>query len=138
MFPEKQIAAPQLLPPSAYAASGVDIASASPLLKMAMAAAGRGTLFQPSNTGTQDQEPPSIGAELRRLLDEARLRPEDIAEEIEIEARNVYRHLAGATVPSLVNVGKYEKALTMHLGRLVKLPTPVKRQNVSKTSAKRH
>ena len=72
--------------------------------------------------------PLSIGEEIRRLLEEARLRPEDIAEHIGIEARNVYRHLAGETVPTLVNVGKYESVLTAHLKRPIKLPTPVKRR----------
>ena len=80
---------------------------------------------------------PDIATELGRLLREARLRPEDIAEEIKIEPRNVYRHLAGETEPSIVNVGKYEKALSARLGRRVTLPTSVKRQRVIKTSLKR-
>lgn len=71
---------------------------------------------------------PSLGDELRRLLTEARIRPEDIAEEIGIEPRNVYRHLAGTTHPSLVNIGKYEKALSRHLRKPVHLPTSVKRR----------
>ena len=71
---------------------------------------------------------PGIGEELKQLLIDCRCRPEDIAEEIGIQPRNVYRHLAGETVPSLVNVGKYEKALSKRLGRSVKLPLPAKRQ----------
>jgi len=78
--------------------------------------------------------PRSLGDELKRLLVEARIRPEDIAEEIGIGPRNVYRHLAENTVPSISNLGRYEKVLSKHLGRPVKLPTSVKRQNVSKTS----
>lgn len=109
-----------------YAAAGVD--TDSPLVKDAIAARSKA---QPT------ANPLGIKDELRRLLDESRLRPEDIAEEIGIEPRNVYRHLSGDTVPSLVNVGKYEKALSEHLGRNVRLPTPEKRQNVSKTSATR-
>ena len=76
----------------------------------------------------QSPKPLGIGGVLRQLLDESRLRPEDIAEDIGIQARNVYRHLAGETVPSLVNVGKYERALSKRLGRPVKLPIPLKRQ----------
>ena len=132
---------------SAYAAAGIDISSGSALLMMAHTAA-QGAHLQPSNvpsvmapvltdTRTEVPGPSSIGVELRRLLVESRLRPEDIAEEIDIAVRNVYRHLAGETVPSLVNVGKYEKALSKRLGRSVNLPTPEKRQNASITSAKR-
>jgi hypothetical protein len=71
---------------------------------------------------------PSFREELKRLLNEARIRPEDIAEEIGIEPRNVYRHLAGETAPSLTNLKKYETALSKHL------KTPVKLPHVSKTS----
>ena len=80
---------------------------------------------------------PQFSEELRRLLTEARWRPEDVAEKIGIEPRNVYRHLAGKSIPSLVNIGRYEAALTKKLGRTVSLPTSVKRHNVSKTSSKR-
>jgi hypothetical protein len=109
--------------------------SASGLLIMAQtqSKSAGGQLITPP----QSPKPATIGEILRQLLDESRLRPEDIAEEINIEARNVYRHLAGETTPSLVNVGKYERALSKHLGRPVRLPTPEKRRNVSKTSAKR-
>ena len=79
----------------------------------------------------------SFAAELQRLLLEARIRPEDIAEDVGINERNVYRHLSGQTKPSLVNLGSYEKALSKRLGRPVKLPMPAKRQSASKTSAKR-
>jgi hypothetical protein len=76
----------------------------------------------------QGKQSPSLGALLKRTLTEARIRPEDIAEEIGIEPRNVYRHLSGETTPSIPNIGKYEKALSKHLGRQVRFPTPVKRQ----------
>ena len=72
--------------------------------------------------------PETLGEQLKHLLNEGRIRPEDIAEEIEIEPRNVYRHLAGETYPSLSNLGKYEKALSKHLSRPIKLPTSAKRQ----------
>jgi hypothetical protein len=83
---------------------------------------------------TPTAETPRLANDLKCLLDEARLRPEDIAEKIGIDPRNVYRHLSGETVPSLVNVDNYEKALSNRLGRKVKLPTPLKRKRVSKTS----
>ena len=94
----------------AYAAAGIDLDSAPPLLLMAAARA----------VHPQSQPPaPRFAEELKSLLNEARIRPEDIAEEISIEARNVYRHLSGETRPSLVNLGKYEKALSKRLGRPV-------------------
>jgi len=78
-----------------------------------------------------------FATELRRLLNEARLKPERIAEEIRIQPRNVYRHLSGENAPSLTHVGKYEEVLTRALGRKITLPTPDRRQNASKTSSKR-
>jgi hypothetical protein len=90
----------------------------------------------PSDQTAQLAKEPNIGVELKRLLEEARIRPEDIAEEIGIDARNVYRHIAGKNQPSLVNIGQYEKAFSKRLGRKIALPTPAKRQNVSKTSEK--
>jgi hypothetical protein len=80
---------------------------------------------------------PAFAEELDRLLIEARWKPEDISEKIGIDPRNVYRHLSSDTAPTLTNVASYEAALTNRLGRPVKLPTPVKRQRASKTSAKR-
>lgn len=62
---------------------------------------------------------PGFGVELKRLLEEARTRPEDIAEEVGIQPRNVYRHLAGETSPSIANVGRYERALSKRIGRKV-------------------
>ena len=121
-----------------YVASGVDLASASPLLKMAVTPQ-TGTHLQPPNVPsvwapvlrdarTEVPRPTSIKEQLKQLLIDCRWRPEDIAEEIGIQPRNVYRHLAGETFPTLVNVGKYEKAISKRLGRPVKLPTPSKRQ----------
>lgn len=83
-----------------------------------------------------ESKPETFGDQLKRLLNEARIRPEDIAEEIGIEARNVYRHLAGTTAPTLVNLGKYERALSKHLGRPVRFAS-AEPQNVRKTSSKR-
>src|SRR6185437_4284973 len=71
---------------------------------------------------------PTIAQELKRLLNEARTRPEDIAEDAGIDPRTVYRHLSGDSVPSLRNTGAYERAISKRLKRDVKLPVPVKRQ----------
>ena len=116
---------------SAYARAAIDIAS-SPLL-MYIEQANR-TEEQPSQAGlVPPPSPESIGAQIKAYILEARLRPEDIAEEIGIQPRNVYRHLSGETLPTLSNIGKYESALSKHLKRTVKLPTPA---NV-RTSVKR-
>lgn len=89
----------------------------------------RAKLSQPSKQGVSPSaQVPSFGSQLKRLLEEARIKPEVIAEEVDIQPRNVYRHLAGETHPSLAHVGKYEKALSKRLGRPVHLP------HVSKTS----
>jgi hypothetical protein len=117
----------------AYTASGVDIASGSPLLIMA-AAAGRA---QQIETPKENPPAPVFAVELERLLIEARLTPESIADVVGINWRTVYRHRNGEFQPSLKNVGAYEKALTKLLNRKITLPTPVRRQNASKKSGKR-
>jgi hypothetical protein len=75
---------------------------------------------------------PSFAAELDRHLELARMKPESIAEKVGIQPRNVYRHLAGDTQPSLENVGKYEAELSKILKKPVTLPTPVKRHKSPK------
>ena len=79
----------------------------------------------------------NLSEELAHLLTDARWKPEDIAEKVGIDPRNVYRHLASDTVPTITNIGNYEAALSKRLGRIVTLPTPAKRQRASKTPAKR-
>jgi hypothetical protein len=91
----------------------------------------------PRETLRSEEDEPKLPGELIRLLAEARWKTEDIAEKIGIDPRNVYRHLSSETAPSLKNIGRYEAVLSKHLGRRVTLPTPVKRQRVSKTSVKR-
>jgi hypothetical protein len=103
-----------------YAKAGVDLTSGSPLLIMAAT--------QTNTIPVQVPLAPSVAVELRRLLEEARIKPEDIAEAIGIQPRNVYRHLSGQTRPSITNIGKYEQAISKRLGRKVLLP------HVSKTS----
>jgi len=66
--------------------------------------------------------------ELRALLVECRWRPEDIAEKIKIQPRNVYRHLSGKTTPTLANIARYEEAFSKKLNRQIKLKTSVKGQ----------
>jgi hypothetical protein len=81
---------------------------------------------QPLLITPQVETKSKFSEELEKLLEEARWKPEDIAEKIGIDPRNVYRHLASQTAPSLTNTGKYEAALSKRLARKVILP--VKRQ----------
>lgn len=99
----------------------------SPPLIMAKAAALNAT---PGKQETTMQ--PRLSEALDRLLNEARWKPELIAEKVGINPRNVYRHLSGETLPTLSHVGLYESALSKELGRKVKLPTPAKRPRASK------
>jgi hypothetical protein len=123
--------------PQDYAAIGVDTANPPPLLKMAMAARPASTPLIPLLTPSSKPAVSKLAEELKKLLTEARWTAEQIADKVDIGPRNVYRHLAGDTAPSLKNIGAYEAVLSKQLGRKVVLPTPVKRQNVSKTSSKR-
>lgn len=91
----------------------------------------------PDAAARQNSMVPSIGEEIKRLLTEARKRPEDIAEVMGIDPRTVYRNLNGSSLPTLVNIGKYEQALSSLLKRDIKLPMPVKSQRASKLPAKR-
>ena len=93
-----------------------------------------GKVHAPVSTRAQDSRQiempsePSFGKELKRLLVEARWRPEDVAEEIEIDPRNVYRHLSDRTAPTLMNVDLYERALSRRLKTTVRLPVSVNRR----------
>jgi len=101
----------------------------SPLLTMTMAKAAA-LSATPGRQETTMQ--PTLSEDLGRLLNEARWKPELIAEKVGIDPRNVYRHLSGETLPTLSHVGLYEAALSKELGRKVKLPTPAKRPRASK------
>jgi hypothetical protein len=124
-----------LLPPSA-----IERAS-SPLLAMVAETAREGpktqALAQISIKPGAEIPDPDFAAELAKLLIEARWTPENVAEEINIDWRTVYRHRKGEIFPSLKTVWAYEEALSKRLNRKIKLPVPEKHQNASKTPAKR-
>ena len=100
------------LPASAYAASGVDIASASPLLIMAMTAARSA---QRANVEI------SLSAQIKRLQIECDISAEKMAEAVGIVPRSIYKHLAGKTVPRRGHVAAYEKLFSERLNRPVTL-----------------
>jgi hypothetical protein len=104
----------------------------SPLLIMAKAA----RRVQQIEVPKENAPTPVLATELARLLIEARHTPESIADIVDINWRTVYRHKKGELQPSLKNVAAYEKALTKLLNRKITLPTPVRRQNATKTPVK--
>jgi hypothetical protein len=71
---------------------------------------------------------PIFGTELRRLLEEAEWKPEDIAEKIGIDSRTVYRHLNGSVFPTPKTRWAYQGALRERLKKKVVLPKSSKRQ----------
>jgi DNA-binding XRE family transcriptional regulator len=129
--------------PAAYAAAGVDTDSKSPLLQKAMTRGTQQQVFArvPSHQGEPIQEaipsPNEFSAELQKLLIDARLTPEAIADEVGIDWRTVYRHRNGEMLPSLKTLAAYEKALSRLMGRKIILPTPARRQIPAKKSGKR-
>ncbi len=60
--------------------------------------------------------------ELKRFLEEAQWKPEDVAEKINTGWRIVYKHLNGSVIPSTKTRWAYERELTKRLGRKVMLP----------------
>jgi DNA-binding transcriptional ArsR family regulator len=78
--------------------------------------------------------PAPIASELRILLDESRVTAEELAEEIDLDVRSVYRHLK-ETPPRKRQIAAYEKFFSARLGRKIRLNTSPKRQgNVRETS----
>src|SRR5271166_4713483 len=97
---------------AAYAAAGVDITSGSPLLMMA-ATAGRG------GAATTSSSTPPLSQQIRQLMEDCRLTAEELAEAIDLDPRNVYRHLAGKSGLRNSTIGAYEKFFSEKLGRHV-------------------
>ncbi len=80
----------------------------------------------------EPRKPDTTPAEqIKKLRDEARLTNEELADEINIEPRSLYRHLSG-TPPRARHIAAYEKFFSEKLARKVLL------QNAIKTSGKRH
>jgi len=96
----------------AYAASGVDIASGSPLMIMA-AMVARGA--------QQAEEETTLSAQIRRLQNECGISAEEMAEALGIEPRSIYKHLAGQTVPRRNHLAAYEKLFSERLNKSVTL-----------------
>lgn len=70
----------------------------------------------------------TIAEQIERLREECRLTIEELAEELRIESRSVYRHLSGQAIPRTGHIGAYERVFSERLGRKVL---------ISKTSGKR-
>lgn len=80
----------------------------------------------------ESQKPETTLAEqIRKLRDEARMTNEELAEQINLGLRSLYRHLSG-TPPRARQIAAYEKLFSEKLARKVLL------QNVITTPGKRH
>lgn len=103
---------------SLYAKAGIDVASGSPLLLMAHAAAQNA--HKQAASASTSALVDTIGEQIKRLREESNLTTEQIADLIGIRPRNVYRHLAGIN-PRPRQIKAYEEAFTKVLGRQIKL-----------------
>jgi DNA-binding XRE family transcriptional regulator len=85
-------------------------------------AANTNALLQP----TSPQPPPirsTVGQQIRRLREEARMTIEDLASEVGLASRNVRRHEAGESQVRSKNVREYERVFSKRLKRMVVLET---------------
>jgi hypothetical protein len=71
--------------------------------------------------GESDSSGPStsVSQQLRALLSESTLTVEQIASDVGIEPRSIYRHLAGCATPRSSHVGAYQRVFSKHLKREV-------------------
>jgi hypothetical protein len=70
---------------------------------------------------------PKVSQQLRKLLDECRMTAEQVAEQIRIDPRSVYRHLAGTSVPRPRQIASYEKAFSETLNKSIRIEMSGKR-----------
>lgn len=61
----------------------------------------------------------TVGEQIERFREECRMSVEQLAEEVDIEARSVYRHLSGKVEPRLNHLGAYDRVFSKHLGRKI-------------------
>jgi DNA-binding transcriptional regulator YiaG len=72
--------------------------------------------------------PNVIGGQIDTLREECRLPVEQLAEEIGLSVRSVYRHLSGEANPSSRHMAEYESFFSKRLSRTIKFKTSPKRQ----------
>lgn len=99
-------------------------------------------LNQPKKPTAKTEEEPrrpdtTLAEQIKKLRDEARLTNEELANEINIEPRSLYRHLSG-TPPRARYIAAYEKLLSEKLGRKVLLHNVTKTSGKSRTQSRRH
>jgi hypothetical protein len=109
---------------SASAASGIDIASASPLMIMALAEASRRSEQHPQARPATPASSESIGDQIKRYMREARLTKDKVASALSINPRSVARHRSGAAIPRPDQVSGYEALFSKRLNRPIRLETP--------------
>jgi hypothetical protein len=75
----------------------------------------------------------STGEQIIQLLAECGMTHDQMAEALDIDVRQIYRHCAGETTPRQSNVVGYQRVFSEKLGRSVRIKTSAKRHaNVSK------
>lgn len=111
---------------------GIDPENMSPLLQ---------DVIKQQTSGAVSPSPPkheqNFSKALDQLLRDKNIRPEELADKMEIEWSTVYRHISGKHSPNRDTLKRYTEALTGILGYPVSLPTPAKRQRAKKTPIKR-
>jgi hypothetical protein len=81
-------------------------------------------------TVTAPGETPAIESlpdQLNRLMDECAMTREEVADALDVDVRQVYRHCAGETIPRRTNLLAYQRLFSERLGRAVTVTTPPKR-----------
>ena len=78
---------------------------------------------------SKSKDAESVGNQIGRLMDEARLTAEQIAAKLDVQPRSIYRHMADEARPRKGHLAAYERVFSQALDRKVV---------ISETSLKRH
>jgi hypothetical protein len=70
----------------------------------------------------------TIGNQIERLRIECDVTVESLAEALQVDVRQIYRHQAGETTPRKTNLGAYQKFFSERLNRTITLRTSSERQ----------
>ncbi|HEX4006119.1 MAG TPA: helix-turn-helix transcriptional regulator [Acidobacteriaceae bacterium] len=104
---------------ASYTLAGVDLKSASPLLRMVHEAQQRAQETRPSGN--------SLGEQIRLLREDCRLTNEDLAAALGVDRRSVVRHISNDHKPAKRHLAAYEKLFSERLGRKVRIETSPQR-----------
>lgn len=77
------------------------------------------TVERPETSRASEPERESVAEQLKRLQIECRLTGQAMADELGIDLRSIFRHLAGKALPRKMHLAAYEKLFSERLGRNV-------------------